>query len=1013
MIRVVKVQNFSEALNSVVEFCGRNLDTRVEVVVPDKLSLYMEKFLFEKLNISCSFNIAVSTFNRFAKRNLIVDKDKQISSNGSVLLIHKLLNEHFQEFEVLKSGAYSFKYAEEIYKTIAQLKSSKIEWEEMKKFSSTNKQLENKIQDLAKIYEWYETEKEGLLDVTDLFLMSALTIADGRENSKIFFVGFDDFTAIEYLLISRLSDVAEVNVATYFSKEDNKNIYSDEVFRSLKAIAYKNEQDFKVEEFASKSTGVKQFLSDHLFGIGNEKFVLDNEPVQIFSGNNFASEIEFVARDIRKKISAGKMFDEFGLAIFSLPNNLEKVREVLNKYEINFYTDSEISLNKSVLYKFILSALKFNLDGYQLVNLIDMINSPFFALEEETKRALIEKLLTINFRGKLDFKIDLGGELSDAKDKLVEFVNLFIIDKDFTIEDFSASLIEADRQLDFTGILENLATNMPLQERLTLIKSKDMIFDAISEIEKFYTQADIEKVFDIFSSIGELIKCKNLPQTIDAVKVLDANDCMEIFDELYILNCTNQEAPNLKYDCGIILDSEIEELNFANKLNPTIAHINRLAQFRLYNLATNFSNSLTITFSNNESNLVRELTNKIRVRTEVGELNLVPLTNMNFGEYEALSKWDYIEHFCKNFSETDKNMPDFQDFGLKLKKNYKISEENLNKINGFKTISASQLETYFKCPFSHFLQNTLKIRPRLEADILSLDVGNILHELLFDYYHLNKQVGDIYDFCKTKIFEFVEKDARLKLNAKSPVITALIDEAVRAINGVNYIDQNSAFKPVYFEHEFKGQTALKLDEVTINGKVDRVDEFNGNLRIVDYKSGHADASLKELFYGNKLQLFLYALAMENLTNKRVVGSFYLPLHNAYTTDKNNYSLKGFFENEKEIVSALDTRLTPGDKSDIVNVRLTKDEIAYRTIGYKELTEQELLSLKTYAKNLSNKAIHEIKQGEIKPSPSEVSKPCDYCPYKQVCLKESSGIDYRPTKKVNLKSFKGGENDQQN
>ena len=35
---------------------------------------------------------------------------------------------------------------------------------------------------------------------------------------------------------------------------------------------------------------------------------------------------------------------------------------------------------------------------------------------------------------------------------------------------------------------------------------------------------------------------------------------MEIFNELYIVNATQENAPSLKNDCGIILDVEIDKL---------------------------------------------------------------------------------------------------------------------------------------------------------------------------------------------------------------------------------------------------------------------------------------------------------------------------------------------------------------------------------------------------------------------------------------------------------------------
>ena len=250
-----------------------------------------------------------------------------------------------------------------------------------------------------------------------------------------------------------------------------------------------------------------------------------------------------------------------------------------------------------------------------------------------------------------------------------------------------------------------------------------------------------------------------------------------------------------------------------------------------------------------------------------------------------------------------------------------------------------------------------------------------------------------------------------KLNADSPILTNLIDEAVRVVNALNYIDENSNFVPMFFEQEFKGDNLLKLKNISITGKVDRIDVFNDMFRIVDYKSGKADASLKELYYGNKLQLFLYSCAMENVLKKRAVGAFYLPLHNAYTKElTNTYSLKGFYLAEDFVVKAFDKRLAAGVKSDIVNVTMTKNDSVRKSGGYKELELPDLEKLKTYAKTVSEIAVEEIKLGYIASSPSEVSKPCEYCPYVHVCLKECNNITYRKTNKINLESFKEVGND---
>lgn len=1010
MIRIINTQSLYEGLYKTVEFCKKYKNDDLDIVVPDKLSLFMERFLFEKLNLVSSFNIKVSTLNRFAKKNCFIPKDKQISKVGSILLIYKILNENSVDLEILRNRRYSFEYAEEIFNTITQLKASKISFDEMFMFDSQNEQLTKKIHDLAKIFQLYETYKAGLLDSSDLFLLSSLTVADNRENAKILFVGFDDFTAIEYTIIERLAISCEVNIINYYSKENNRYIYNNQVFDKLRNIAYINELQFDVvnEETNKSEINLKQFLSNNLFGIKNDKFTIKNETVKIYSGKDFRDEIEFVARIIRQKTFNGNQFSSSGVAVFDLQGKEEVIKEIFSKYEINYYIDSKFQLDQSIFYKFLLSLLKFNLEGYSLIHLIDLINSPFYDEKFEIKQILIEKLSSIKFRGYKLGNIAVDENLIEAREKLQDFINLILIDKNTNISDLIKRLEKINEILRIEEILNEIANNKSkITDKIILNKSKEVVLNLLEDINRYYLDANLETVFDIYSHIASVVNINNLPQTLDAVKVIDANDCMEIFSDLYLVNCRFDNAPSLKFDCGIILDSEIAELNFKNKLSPTIAHINRLKKLELFNTSLMFEKNLNITYSHTMSDLVKELKQRLQVEIEGELIDLPALNDFSFGKYIALSKWDYIEFLSKN----NKNHKFFINFYGNVKNFLQISTENKQIYDEMKTISASQLENYFKCPFYYFVYNILKIRPNIENDIQSLDVGNILHELLFVYYKKNKNVGDIYEFCKKQIFKIVDRDERLKINANSPTLINLIDEGVRVINGLNYIDENTLFKPLYFEFEFSNDKALHLNEVDLVGKIDRVDYYEDLMRIVDYKTGKAEAGLKELFYGNKLQLFLYSVAMENVIKKHTIGGFYLPLHNSYTREiGNSYSLKGFFENDERVVHALDARLQPGDKSDIVNVKMNKDFVASRTLGYKELNNDEMNSLKKYSIELSNNAIKEIKSGYIEPTPSSLSKPCEYCPYAHICMRATNGIKYRQSKKILPSSFKGDEHE---
>ena len=999
---MLNVPSLYASLDEVVNFCKENMGQEIDIVVPDKLSLFIEKYLFDKMNIKASFNIHINTLNRYAKKNCEIDKNKQISKTASIICVNKLLNEHMNEFKVMSNKSYSFSYAENIYETIMQLKASKIGYDEMLKFVSTNKEFENKIHDLALMFMYYEQEKAGLLDSSDEFIISTLTVGQNRENRKIVFVGFDDFTAIQYSIIERLALVAEVYVLNYFSSSSNKRVFNHEIYEQLRNIAYINNIGFEQVKVENSYSGLKSFLHQNLFGATNDFYALEDETIKIMSANNVSDEIEFVARDIRSRILSNHKYNEFGVAIYNLDANLEKVKENFSKYEINYYIDSEIPIVNSVLYRFILSVLKFNLEGDGLAHLIDMISSPFCEIEMEEKRKLFDKLLAIDCHGKNVLSLDFNDDIKDIVDKAKSFVEMFVFKKDDNISNFVSKIKNNDELLNFDQILSKIQEKTDINSQILIKKSKETLYQILSDIEKFYKTADLKTIHDIMTRLGDIVKIKNLPAGIDCVKVVDANNTMEIFDKFYIIGCDNTNAPSTKNDCGIILDSEIEKLNFSHKLSPTIAHINRLNKLRLYNLVLSFEKDLTITYSGNKSEVVIDLLKKIVVEDKY--IETIPILSVLQSNI-ALSKTDFVEKLYH--SKDNKNTQEI--IVAKNKNLSQISSENLNIFDDLTSVSASYLESYFACPFNSFLANVLKIKQRDKIEIQSFDIGSILHNVIDIYYKKNKNVGDIYSFVRDEIFAYLDKDERLKLSIDSPIISNLIEETLRVIEGLNYIDENSNFSPKYFEKEFKFDSALKLKNIDLRGKIDRIDEADNTLRVIDYKSGKADASLKELFYGKKLQLFLYSCAIEEIEKKKVVGCFYLPLHNNYSNDEENaYALKGFFFNDESVVRNMDKRLVPGVKSDIVNIKMSKSGLANKTNGYKELEYNDIENLKTYSKSVSENAIEEIKSGYIKPSPVDIGKICDYCPYAHVCMRRSNDVKYRESQAVNLDSFKRGE-----
>ena len=363
MIKIINTPSLYGSLYEAIEL-SRGIKGKIDIIVPDKLALFMEKFLFEQLNISASFDLRVSTLNRFAKKKCLVSKESQISEVGGILLIHKILNENAACLKSLKSKAYSFSYAENILKTINQFKASKITWEEMENFSSSNIQLKNKILDIAFVNKEYENLKAGMLDSADMFLMSTLYVAEGVENENFLFIGFDDFTAIEYSIIEMLAEKNNVTVLVNFGCGNNKSIFNKEIYSQLKNIAFIKHINLIVEDANITYSKEKEFLHSNLFALKSEKVILEKETIKVVAANSFEEEIEFVARDIRNRIINGDKYSNYGVAIFDLESKLNIVKEKFAKYNINYYLDTQLHLNKSIFYKFLCSVVKYNLESY-------------------------------------------------------------------------------------------------------------------------------------------------------------------------------------------------------------------------------------------------------------------------------------------------------------------------------------------------------------------------------------------------------------------------------------------------------------------------------------------------------------------------------------------------------------------------------------------------------------------------------------------------------------------------
>ena len=257
---------------------------------------------------------------------------------------------------------------------------------------------------------------------------------------------------------------------------------------------------------------------------------------------------------------------------------------------------------------------------------------------------------------------------------------------------------------------------------------------------------------------------------------------------------------------------------------------------------------------------------------------------------------------------------------------YSITSNEFTKYDGLGVaevnathLSASQLGSYAKCPLKYLYVNKLRIKtPREDEDGFDVaQMGTIMHSC-FESFAKKVQGNKILgiEAFKSIMFETLEEEYQTFINnpeneIKEENILHVLYRYTLArglkddkndgllIKFINYYEENKEelnyFTNSEFEKEFALDNELKpyklVDEndknYFIKGYIDRFDNLENQVNIIDYKSKKADRVLQdkieEIVYFKDFQLGLYTLYATQ-EYKKDVDSYLLTFKT-----KNNYT----------------------------------------------------------------------------------------------------------------------------
>lgn len=256
--------------------------------------------------------------------------------------------------------------------------------------------------------------------------------------------------------------------------------------------------------------------------------------------------------------------------------------------------------------------------------------------------------------------------------------------------------------------------------------------------------------------------------------------------------------------------------------------------------------------------------------------------------------------------------------------NHKISyfdEDIISKIDLTKFIwSATSFKNFLECKRRFYLQYILKINEHtISLKPKGYELGDIIHSILEDYY--------------SKDNENSIEELFLKYKSSNPFLTLDLEVwKKKLLNFYEFDKQRLKNREIIMiEKEFN----CSFNNINIKGIIDRVDKFEDNYEVIDYKTSSTLSvdTLKTYEKSVDFQLEFYHIALQQLFKNSNIKAFYYDLNDC----------------------------------------LLKEEVAI----------QEKLEL------LSSKfdELKELSKNEINFSKCEDKSNCLYCAYKIICNRE--------------------------
>ena len=1009
---------------------------RVFFVVPEQLSISREYDFSEK----GAENIEVQSFSRLSNtimRALGGTAKKMPDSAMSAAALYRSIMNVYDSFTYYKRVAGTDGFITKLKTAFAEFDTCRISMpliEAIPKEEISDSFIA-KYRDLFLIYNEYKRlwDDEYKAPGDDLTTASELLEQSELFADSVFM--FDSFYGFTKQQLNFIEQIILQSAGCYFAfttdLEDDLFVTVTEEARKISSICKKTKIPYvfsKASDIPYRLQTDSQRFMEKYWNAYNAPEFTAKEGLVVYAAKNHGEELNFIACKIKNDVLCGKYrFRDIAVLSTDSESMGMLASSVFAKHGVAVFTDTKKSLLAMPLTAMVLSAIETAYEGFTYENVFSFLKTGLAGLSFDDISILENYVRMWKIKGKGWFeqswsRSPFGLEKSQEDTQRLDYINKLKDKTVLPLKTFCDRLknsagcrdmltavctlfdeLEISRRLDQRAAYFESTGDMHLGEEY--FRVYEIFIDMLDSIDSIFQneKTDIKKFYNIIKTCARSITVSSRPACTDEVIFSGIGRVRtENMKCVYICGLNDGLMPKSQSDSELITDAD-KRLLSRHGITTSLDFIQSAARekFNFYSAIMSASQELVLSYS------AFETTGEPILKSEFLE-NIERVTGIDELTYESLDPQFHlvsisaISDYAAATSNRRLTEAVYKAGGITpLQKNgrdrlcddivYGLYSKDLK-------LSFSGIEEYIECPFKFFVHRGLKAHKNQPVEMNPANIGSFIHSglesLLSGKYDLNGNIENYINEISDAYYNDVLSDCK----GNSKRFDWLFLQAKKALNSaaLNVVKEihSSEFEPFDFEidiSQYTQPTRLKDGcTLTLTGSIDRVDMLNKNgedfAKIIDYKSGDQEFSLKKIYNGLSMQLPIYAAAVKSkFKNVNIAAMYYLKVGVPVIdySDKNGMDQTSY-EEKTDMFYKRDGIFS---KEAALNFRLGSDIASLKSIKKDRLVSQDSINrLIEYTQHKIFQTGSRIMNGDVDISPIIDSKSdsCRYCDYHDIC-----------------------------